>query len=147
MDYYNPSNERSPHRCPAFENREPPRTRPTAKGDGRVVFVLPWGDLALVGTTDTDFRGDPNRVVPEAGDVAYLLETVNQTFPAAPLGPEDVVSAYAGLRPLLRRGREEARSDISPGHASLEDRDGLISVTGGKLTAPPDIGGEEGGLL
>src|SRR2546425_12345846 len=45
----------------------------TAKRDGRVVFVLPWGDLALVGTTDTDFRGDPNRVVPEAGDGAYLL--------------------------------------------------------------------------
>src|SRR5207245_4278258 len=106
----------------------------TAKRDGRVVFVLPWGDLALVGTTDTDFRGDPNRVVPEAGDVAYLLETVNETFPAARLGPEEVGSAYAGLRPLLLRGREKGEADISRDHAVLEDRDGLISATAGKLT-------------
>ena len=119
----------------------------TASRDGRVVFVLPWDDLTLVGTTDTDFRGDPNRVFPDAGDVAYLLETVNETFPAAHLGPDDVVSAYAGLRPLLRRGPEEAESDISRDHAIFEDRDGLISVTGGKLTTHRAMAEEVGGLL
>jgi len=119
----------------------------TAKRDGRVVFVLPWGDLALVGTTDTDFRGDPDVILPDAGDVAYLLDTVNETFPAARLRPEDVVSAYAGLRPLLRRGREKAESDISRDHAIFEDGDGLISVTGGKLTTHRAMAEEVGGLL
>src|SRR5947209_2782986 len=117
----------------------------TAKRDGRVVFVLPWGDLALVGPTDTDFRGNPDSVVPDAGDVAYLLETVNETFPAAHLGPDDVVSAYAGLRPLLRRGHEKAESDISRDHAIFEDHDGLISVTGGKLTTHRAMAEEVGG--
>ena len=119
----------------------------TAKRDGRVVFVLPWGDLALVGTTDTDFRGDPNQVLPDVGDVAYLLDTANATFPTAHLGPEDVVSAYAGLRPLLRKGRAKAESDISRDHAIFEDRDGLISVTGGKLTTHRSMAEEVGGLL
>lgn len=106
----------------------------SARRDGRVVFVLPWGRLTLVGTTDTDFAGDPDHVVPEADDVAYLLETVNEAFPAAHLGPADVVSAYAGLRPLIRGRREASESDISREHAIFQDGDGLISVAGGKLT-------------
>lgn len=119
-----------------------------AKRDGRVVFVLPWRNLALVGTTDTDFRGDPDRVVPDAGDVAYLLETVNDAFPDSHLGPDDVVSAYAGLRPLLRKGREgKSESEISRDHAIFEDLDGLISVTGGKLTTHRAMAEDVGGLL
>lgn len=120
----------------------------TAKRDGRVVFVLPWSHLALVGTTDTDFRGDPDRVVPNAADVAYLLETVNDAFPDSHLGPDDILSAYAGLRPLLRKGREEkSESEISRDHAIFEDPDGLISVTGGKLTTHRAMAEEVGGLL
>jgi len=120
----------------------------SAKRDGRVVFVLPWGNLALVGTTDTDFRGDPDRVVPDSGDVAYLLETVNAAFPDAHLGPGDVVSAYAGLRPLLRKGgAEKSESDTSRNHAIFWDPDGLISVTGGKLTTHRIMAEEVGGLL
>ena len=107
----------------------------TTKRDGRLVFVLPWNDLTLVGTTDTDFRGDPNRVTPDAGDVAYLLEATNHAFPDANVGPDDVVSAYAGLRPLLRRGKENrSESEISREHEVFLDPDGLISVAGGKFT-------------
>ena len=107
----------------------------TTRRDHRVVFVLPWNDLTLVGTTDTDFQGDPDRVVPNAGDVAYLLDAVNDAFPGANVRPEDVVSAYAGLRPLVRRGRtRRAESDISREHALFLDPDGLISIAGGKLT-------------
>jgi glycerol-3-phosphate dehydrogenase len=103
--------------------------------DGRTVFVLPWNELTLVGTTDTDFRGDADHVVPDAVDVRYLLEIVNRAFPQARVTSADVVSAYAGLRPLLRTGRVEAReSDVSREHAIFEDEDGLISVAGGKLT-------------
>jgi glycerol-3-phosphate dehydrogenase len=107
----------------------------SAKRDGRLIFVLPWDDLALVGTTDTDFRGDPNQVVPDAGDVAYLLEATNDAFPDAHVTPEDVVSAYAGLRPLVRRSRAGgSESDISREHEIFVDVDGLISVAGGKFT-------------
>src|SRR3989442_2012513 len=107
----------------------------TTRWDGRLVFVLPWNDLTLVGTTDADFRGDPNRVTPDAGDVAYLLEATNEAFPDANVGPDDVVSAYAGLRPLLRRGRgDRSESDVSREHAVFLDPDGLISVAGGKFT-------------
>lgn len=105
-----------------------------AKRDGRMLFVLPWGALTLVGTTDTDFEGDPDRVFPTADDVAYLLEAVNDSFPEARVGPADVVSAYAGLRPLVREGRPMEESDISREHEIFDDPDGLISVAGGKLT-------------
>ena len=102
--------------------------------DGRVLFVLPWGDLALVGTTDTDYAGDLDRVVPDRDDVAYLLESVNAAFPGARAGPGDVVSLYAGLRPLISTGKREAESDISREHEIFQDADGLLSVASGKLT-------------
>ncbi len=105
-----------------------------ARRDGRMLFVLPWGTLSLVGTTDTDFQGNPDRVVPSADDVAYLLEAVNEAFPSGRVGLEDVVSAYAGLRPLIREGEAEEESDISREHEIFDDPDGLLSVAGGKLT-------------
>lgn len=107
----------------------------TSPRDGRVVFVLPWGDLTLIGTTDTDFSGDPERVLPSADDVAYLLDSVNAAFPDARVRAEDIVSAYSGLRPLVRGSRStSSESEVSREHAIFEDRDGLISVAGGKLT-------------
>lgn len=103
--------------------------------DGRTMFVVPQGPVTVVGTTDTDYAGDWERVVPTADDVAYILETLNETFPRAPLRPGDLVSAYAGLRPLVRPRRTRAReSDISRAHEVYEDPDGLVSVAGGKLT-------------
>ncbi len=105
-----------------------------AKRDGRIVFVIPWGSLTLVGTTDTDFRGDLDRVVPEEEEVAYLLETLDEAFPGARLRASEVVSAYAGLRPLIQEGKPKEESDISREHEIFEDDDGLLSVAGGKLT-------------
>jgi len=73
---------------------------------------------------------------------------VNDAFPDSHVGPDDIVSAYAGLRPLLRKGREEkSESEISRDHAIFEDPDGLISVTGGKLTTHRAMGEQVGGLL
>jgi glycerol-3-phosphate dehydrogenase len=107
----------------------------TTKRDGRLVFVLPWGDLTLVGTTDTDFHGDPDHVIPDGRDVSYLLEATNEAFPGVKVGPDDVVSAYAGLRPLVRRGTDgPSESEISREHEIFLDSDGLISVAGGKFT-------------
>ncbi len=101
--------------------------------DHRIAFVLPWGELSLIGTTDTDYRGDRDRVEADAGDVAYMLRAVNDAFPEAHLTAADVVSAYAGLRPLVDTG-EAKESDISRRHVVLEDPDGLLTVAGGKLT-------------
>jgi glycerol-3-phosphate dehydrogenase len=105
--------------------------------DGRVMFAIPWGAQTLVGTTDTDHEGGPD-VPPTvaASDVAYLLESVNHYFPAARLGPEDVVSAFAGLRPLVAPPTGAA---LSPSSVSREEKmfvsaSGLVSLAGGKLT-------------
>jgi glycerol-3-phosphate dehydrogenase len=105
--------------------------------DRRLMFVIPWGAHSLVGTTDTDHPGGPETPpVVEASDVAYLLETVNHYFPGAGLGPDDVVSAFAGLRPLV--GAADA-AHVAPSRVSREEEiftsaSGLISVAGGKLT-------------
>ena len=105
--------------------------------DGRVMFVLPWGDFSYVGTTDTDFRGSPSDVRADAEDVRYLLESANSIFPAAKLTDADVVSTWAGLRPLLAPletdgGRSE--SATSREHEIWQDRGGLLNIAGGKLT-------------
>lgn len=105
--------------------------------DGRVLFVVPWEEQALIGTTDTDHAGGPDTPpVVEPGDVAYLLETVNHYFPAARLTPADVVSAYAGLRPLVAPAAGSARtpSDTSREEDILVSRSGLVTIAGGKLT-------------
>ena len=105
--------------------------------DGRVMFVIPWGKQALVGTTDTGHEGGPDvPPVVEAADVRYLLQTVNHYFPAARLGPEDVTSAYAGLRPLIAPapGEAMAPSSVSREEEIFASPSGLISIAGGKLT-------------
>jgi len=101
--------------------------------DDRLMFAIPWGRFSLLGTTDTDYRGDRDAVVADRGDVDYLLGAVNATFPEAHLSHDDVVSAYAGLRPLLDTGESE-ESRVSRKHEIVEDPDGLVTVVGGKLT-------------
>ena len=108
-----------------------------ARADRRVMFVIPWGDRAVIGTTDTDHAGGPE-IAPtvEPADVGYLLETVNHYFPAARLRPDDVVSAYAGLRPLIA---PQGAGAVAPSDTSREEEiftspAGLVSIAGGKLT-------------
>jgi len=100
--------------------------------DGRFIFVLRRGPVSLIGTTDTDYAGsleDP-RCEPEERD--YLLRTVNAYFPEAHLGEADILSTYAGLRPLLAEAGSP--SDVSRQHLVLDSGDGLVTITGGKLT-------------
>ncbi len=105
-----------------------------APRDGRVMFAIPWEDQVLVGTTDTDYEGDPAAVAADADDVRYLLEAVNHYFPEAVLGEDDVVGAYAGLRPLVRPADGASPSDTSREEAIFESGSGLLSLGGGKLT-------------
>jgi len=105
--------------------------------DGRVMFVLPWGDFTYVGTTDTDFEGSPGGASATDGDVDYLLESTNALFPEARLTREDVLSTWTGVRPLLAPERGEGATDegsTSREHEIWRDPGGLVNVAGGKLT-------------
>ncbi len=102
--------------------------------DARILFVIPWQEHAIVGTTDTDFDGNPDALAADEKDVDYLLETLNFHFPRAHLKDGDVISAFAGLRPLVAGTRAEAPSEVSREEALFESGSGLISLGGGKLT-------------
>lgn len=100
--------------------------------DGRHVFLIPWGDFALIGTTDTDYDGPLDAPAATHDDVEYLLEAVQHTFPGAQMKPDDVISTFAGLRPLLFA--EGGSYALSREHEIVESPSGLITVAGGKLT-------------
>jgi glycerol-3-phosphate dehydrogenase len=106
----------------------------TSPIDGRVMFVLPWGDLSYIGTTDTDDAVSPEEVRATGADVVYLLRSVNAMFPEARLGPRDVISTWAGLRPLLAPVQAQSASQVSREHRVVEGSSGLVTVAGGKLT-------------
>jgi glycerol-3-phosphate dehydrogenase len=100
---------------------------------GRLLFAVPEGPVTLLGTTDIDYTGSLDEVAAEAPEVAYLLKEANETFPAANLTESDVVATFAGLRPLLREPGKRVE-DTSREDAILVSPDGLMTVTGGKLT-------------
>jgi glycerol-3-phosphate dehydrogenase len=99
----------------------------------RILFAIPWGQRIILGTTDTDYHGDPGAVRCEQPDVEYLLGVVNRAFPAAALAPEDVLSAWAGLRPLVADQKGHP-SDASRSHVIRVSDDHWLDVAGGKLT-------------
>ncbi|MEP6492605.1 MAG: glycerol-3-phosphate dehydrogenase/oxidase [bacterium] len=101
--------------------------------DGRVMFALPAGPHAIVGTTDSYAATTPDEVRATNDDVNYLLDSVNAFFPAARLAASDIVSAWAGIRPLLPTASDSPGS-ASREHAITTSRHGLVSITGGKLT-------------
>jgi len=106
----------------------------TAPQDGRVMFVLPSGAHAIIGTTDTYDATSPDDVHASAGDVRYLLDAANHYFPEANLRESDVVATWAGIRPLAAPGATGAPSSASREHSIVESAPGLVRVTGGKLT-------------
>lgn len=103
-----------------------------AEGD-RILFVIPWGDRVILGTTDTDYAGPLENPPCDDADVAYILGVVNEAFPAAQLAAADVVSTWSGLRPLVADASGRP-SDISRRHKISMSHPGWWDVTGGKLT-------------
>jgi glycerol-3-phosphate dehydrogenase len=118
----------------------------TAGRDDRLFFVIPWGNLSLVGTTDVDDRGDPDTVAPTTGDIDYLLSETARHLRTAPLGRTDVVAAFAGLRPLVDDSGAQA-SRVSREHRIFESASGLISVGGGKYTTYRAVAAETAALV
>jgi glycerol-3-phosphate dehydrogenase len=106
----------------------------TSPIDGRVMFVLPWGDLSYIGTTDTDTSEAPDQLSITADDIVYLLRSANSRFPSARLSIEDVRAAWAGMRPLLADQASRAASNRSREHALVHGSGGMLTVVGGKLT-------------
>jgi glycerol-3-phosphate dehydrogenase len=99
--------------------------------DGRVMFTLPAGEHAIIGTTDTFTNVSPDDVRANEADVAYLLEAANAYFPDARLTRGDVISAWAGIRPLMPT---EGSSVSASREHLIRSGDGSVRITGGKLT-------------
>ena len=99
----------------------------------RILFVLPWGERIIIGTTDTDYRGLPEDVTVDASDVAYVLRTVNDFFPKIGLTETDIVSSWAGVRPLIANP-DGSPSDISRAHQIRCPEPAWWDIAGGKLT-------------
>jgi glycerol-3-phosphate dehydrogenase len=102
--------------------------------DGRVMFVLPWGNLTYVGTTDTDFDGSPSDAAVEDDDVGYLIDSANGIYPDARLTRSDVIGSWAGVRPLLAEPDEAEPGETSREHSIWREESGLLCIAGGKLT-------------
>lgn len=98
----------------------------------RMLFVIPWLDSVLVGTTDTHYEGDIDAPSVEAEDRAYCIESLNASF-GLDLTDEDICGAFAGLRPLIAGKRGET-ADLSRRHRVYEMGPGIFGVTGGKMT-------------
>jgi glycerol-3-phosphate dehydrogenase len=97
-----------------------------------VLFVIPWKNHWLVGTTDTEWNLDLAHPAATKADIDYLLERVNEVL-LTPIGADDIQGVFAGLRPLLA-GESEETSKLSREHAVAQVVPGLISIAGGKYT-------------
>jgi len=102
--------------------------------DQRVMFAIPWRERTVLGTTDTDYSGSADDVAADASDVQYLCASGNGYFPGANLTPDDVISTWAGLRPLIAAPPNVDESEISREHEIFARNDGLVIIAGGKLT-------------
>jgi glycerol-3-phosphate dehydrogenase len=101
--------------------------------DQRPVFAYPWQGCTLVGTTDLDHADLATEPAISNTELNYLLDALNGHFPALSANAGDVISTWAGVRPVIDSGKELAPSQESRDHLVLNEH-GLISVTGGKLT-------------
>ncbi len=101
--------------------------------DGRMIFAIPRGRATYVGTTDTNYSANLNRVVATKEDASYLLNAVNHMFPSLKLTITDIESNWAGLRPLIHEDGKDP-SELSRKDEIFISETGLISIAGGKLT-------------
>jgi glycerol-3-phosphate dehydrogenase len=97
-----------------------------------VLFVIPWGERWIIGTTDTPWRLDRDHPAASSADIAYLLDQVNRVL-VRPVTPDAILGVYAGLRPLLA-GESDETSRLSREHAVVTPVPGLVLVAGGKYT-------------
>lgn len=104
-----------------------------SRRDSRILFVIPWGDSSIVGTTDTDWQGDPAQAQAEPADIAYLLHEIQTVLPGSPVTSADAITTFAGIRALLR-SHVANPSRRSREHSIIRHGENLISIAGGKYT-------------
>ena len=102
-------------------------------GEGRFLFVIPWQGRTVVGTTDTDYSGDLNEPRAEPSEVDRVVKSAARAFPGAALSSVDVISTFAGLRPLIAADGMSTK-EVSRKEEIFENKSGLLTITGGKLT-------------
>ncbi len=118
------------------------RTRLPARGttaleipkDGRMIYVVPWDQMVLIGTTDTFYAGDKDALPVTAEAIDYLLAGVNRYFPRVALTAGDVLASFVGARPLLGSGGGESEDALSRDFEIVSSGPGRWAITGGKLT-------------
>ena len=102
-------------------------------GENRFLFVIPWQGRTVVGTTDTDYTGDLDEPRAEPSEVDRLVKSAARAFPGTKLSSEDVISTFAGLRPLIA-AKGQSTADVSRKEEIFENEHRLLTITGGKLT-------------
>lgn len=101
--------------------------------DGRMLFTIPRGKVTYIGTTDTNYNGDLQHPPVTNEDVEYLLNAVNAVFKVDPVRKEEVISSWAGLRPLIHEEGKDP-SELSRKDEIFVSDSGMLSIAGGKLT-------------
>lgn len=101
--------------------------------DGRMMFAIPRGKVTYVGTTDTNYDADKDKIEIDLADAIYLISAVNNMFPKINLQMDDIESSWAGLRPLIHE-EGKSTSELSRKDEIFTSETGLISIAGGKLT-------------
>jgi glycerol-3-phosphate dehydrogenase len=105
----------------------------TAKSDGRVFFIIPWYGMTLLGTTDSDYRGDLDHLTVETAEVEYLLAEANHYLKTS-WTEADIVGSYAGVRAMMRSDKSSP-SDVSRDWELKTADNGMHYSIGGKLTS------------
>ena len=101
--------------------------------DVRVLFAVPWHDRVVLGTTDTPIQRNTLEPRALAEERAFLMEHATRYLTKDP-SPEDVLSIYAGLRPLVKAGDNQSTASLSRDHTILLSDSGLLTITSGKWT-------------
>ena len=98
-----------------------------------VLFIIPWGNEWLLGTTDTDYTGDREFPLADSSDIDYILNEANKVL-LPKIRREQIISTYAGLRPLVSPAKDSSTTKISREHTVDHPLNGFVSIAGGKYT-------------
>ena len=122
--------------CPRHTSFMPEERLYQQFADNRAMFAIPWEGTTLIGTTDLDHPAylDKSQDEPCASpeEIEYIMEALHATFPGLEISTDDMISSFAGLRPIISTGKANP-SEESRGHAVWEE-DGLLTIAGGKYT-------------
>ncbi len=108
--------------------------------DNRIFFIIPWYGTTLIGTTDTSYSKSPDQVRVEPEDIQYLIGETKRVFPGMDLSEKNIITSFAGLRPLIRKGGSPNK--LSRKHLYYKSPSGVFFVVGGKYTTYRKVSAE-----